>query len=60
MACAYSSLKPNVVRSPEQMTMSGHIALMSAIARSIRSGTKCASPQWMSDRWAIVKDCGTP
>ena len=35
--------------------MSGHIALMSAIARSIRSGTKCASPQWMSDRWAIVK-----
>ena len=40
--------------------MSGHIALMSAIARSIRSGTKCASPQWMSDRWAIVNDCGMP
>ena len=27
---------------------------MSAIARSIRSGTKCGSPQWMSEMCAIV------
>src|SRR5215204_2480767 len=54
-AWRYSPLKPNVVRSPEQTTIWGSISLISAIARSIRLGTKFGSPQWMSDRCAIVK-----
>ena len=36
----YSCLKPNVVRSPEQTTMSGFRSLISLIARSSRLGTK--------------------
>src|SRR5476651_772191 len=34
--------------------MSGFRSLISAIARSIRSGTKCGEPQCRSDRWASV------
>src|SRR5438477_4896321 len=53
LACTYSYLKPIAVRSPEQTTMSGCWSLISLIARSIRPGTKCTSPQWMSEMWAI-------
>ena len=53
-AWRYSCLKPNVVRSPEQITIAGSSSLISEIARSIRLGTKFGSPQWMSERWAIV------
>src|ERR1700722_3485621 len=35
--------------------MSGARALMSVIARSIRSPTKCGSPQWRSERCAIFR-----
>ena len=44
-ASAYSCWKPNVVRSPEQMTMSGSSSLISMIARSARFGTKYGEPQ---------------
>src|SRR6187200_1597604 len=54
-AWMYSGLKPNVVRSPEQTTRSGWRSLTSAIARSIRFGTKYGPPQWRSEMWAIVK-----
>src|SRR5262245_35980911 len=57
-ACAYSCLKPNVVRSPEQTTRSGSSSLISAIARSSRLGTKCCPPQWGSERWAMVNALG--
>src|SRR5437764_15190538 len=53
LACMYSCLKPIAVRSPEQTTLSGWWSLISLIARSIRPGTKCTSPQWMSEMWAI-------
>src|SRR5436190_12201148 len=52
-ACMYSCLNPIAVRSPEQTTMSGSRSLISLIARSISPGTKCTSPQWMSETWAI-------
>src|SRR6266536_6282696 len=52
-ACTYSCLNPIAVRSPEQTTMSGCWSLISLIARSISPGTKCTSPQWMSEMWAI-------
>src|SRR5919198_6474475 len=55
LACAYSCSKPNVVRSPEQITISGPSSLISLIARSSRFGTKSGPPQWMSEVWAIVK-----
>ena len=44
----YSCLKPNVVRSPEQTTMSGWSSLISAIARSSRVASKYGPPQWRS------------
>ena len=57
--CAYSSLKPKIVRSPEQTTTCGSSSLISAIARSSRLGTKCGSPQCRSEMWAIV-NAGRP
>jgi hypothetical protein len=48
-------LKPNVVRSPEQTTMSGSMSLTSVIARSSRFGRKNCVPQCMSEIWTIVK-----
>ena len=56
MASAYSSLNPNVVRSPEQTTTSGCSSLISEIARSSRFGTKYGPPQWRSESWAMTKD----
>ena len=55
-AIMYSCLKPKVVRSPEQMTMSGPRSLISRIARSSRFGTKSGPPQWMSEICAIVSE----
>ena len=54
LACSYSCLKPNVVRSPEQTTMSGSRSLISLIARSSRLGHEVGPPQWRSERCAIV------
>src|SRR5262245_53546151 len=54
-ACWYSGRKPNVVRSPEQMTTSGRRSLISSIARSSRLGTKYGPPQWMSEMCAMRK-----
>ena len=54
LAIAYSSLKPNVVRSPETTTISGPNSLISVIARSSRFGRKNCVPQWRSEIWAIV------
>src|SRR5262249_32848164 len=59
-ACANSCLKPNVVRSPVQMTTSGSRSLISPIARSMRLGMKCGPPQWMSEMCAIVKVRSAP
>src|SRR5439155_25467013 len=56
LACAYSGLKPNVVRSPEQTTRSGRMSLISLIARSSSVGTKYGPPQCRSEMWAIVND----
>ena len=53
-AWTYSGLNPNVVRSPEQTTRSGSRSFTSAIARSIRLGTKYGPPQCRSEMWAIV------
>jgi hypothetical protein len=44
-----------VVRSPEQITISGPSSLISLIARSSKFGTKSGPPQWMSEMCAIVK-----
>src|SRR5688500_8798273 len=49
----YSCLKPNVVRSPVQITMSGRSSFTSEMARSSRFGSKYVPPQWRSERWAI-------
>ena len=49
----YSCLKPKVVRSPEQTTMSGWSSLTSEIARSSRFGSKYGPPQCRSERWAM-------
>ena len=54
-ACWYSCLKPNVVRSPEQTTMSGASSLISPIARSSRFGSKYGPPQWRSEMCAMRK-----
>ena len=46
-------LEPEVVRSPEQMTMSGWNSFTSEIARSSRFASKYGPPQWRSERWAM-------
>src|SRR2546421_10748947 len=53
LACAFSGLKPNVVRSPVHTASSGCMSLISLIARSSSVGTKCGPPQWRSEMWAI-------